>query len=109
MDFASWCHSYFGQAAPDSWLDFLKDHRSSIYNGTGGVIWDVAEIIAATEERELAGKGVCIIGTENDVRVYLLRVRDGRIFAVDRADYQIVDAWFSDIDVMTDMCQFERT
>ncbi|MDN0082385.1 hypothetical protein QU487_06410 [Crenobacter sp. SG2305] len=108
MEFSAWCKARYGQDAPKSWLDFLAKNKSGVYNGDSGAIWGVEYIMEFNEDRNLFDKGVCVIGCEDDIRVYLLRIRDGRVFAVDPADYQVVDAWFADIQTMADLCQFEQ-
>ncbi|MBB2984233.1 MAG: hypothetical protein V4793_22795 [Paraburkholderia tropica] len=104
--FVSWFTSKFGKPVPESFAQYLAEHPNGLWSNAG-TLWKADTIIDATEERDLHEKGVCFIGETAFETVFLLRARDGRVFASDRFDASIVDAWFSDIDSCISLLDFE--
>lgn len=107
MSFAQWFTDTFGGRIPAEFEAFLAAHPQGVENGYGPKIWNAQTIQAETDDRNLAAKGVCIIGASDDTCHILLRARDGKVFIVDRMDYQTVDAWFSDIDSLIGLLNLE--
>lgn len=108
--FETWFKSSFGVDVPTDYLLFLTHNLKSVYNGgRGGVLWDAEFVMSQTDDYEVAEKGVCIIGGSDSLTHYLLRARDGRVFVVDRLDHTVVDAWFSSIEVMIGLMDFQTS
>ncbi|WP_176331470.1 hypothetical protein [Burkholderia vietnamiensis] len=107
MSFANWFKTTFGVAVPPVFDAYLAAHPQGVENGYGPRLWNAQAIQDETDDRELAEKGVCIIGASDDTRHILLRVRDGKVFIVDPMDYQTVDAWFSDVDSLIGLLNLE--
>ncbi|MBN3761201.1 hypothetical protein [Burkholderia sp. Ac-20365] len=105
--FGRWFSGAFGVQVPLAFAEYLRDHPRGVENGFGPRLWTAEAIQDETEDMMLAEKGVCIIGASDSVRHFLLRARDGKIFAVDARDHQTVDAWFADVDVMIGLLQLE--
>lgn len=105
--FASWFETKFGKPVPDEFAEYLARHPDGLWSNAG-TLWKADAIIDATEERDLHEKGVCFIGETAFEAVFLLRARDGRVFASDRFDASNVDAWFSDIDSCIALLDFEE-
>lgn len=106
--FEEWFKASFGIAVPAAYLAFLTANPKTVYNhGRGGALWDAEYVMSETDDRETSEKGVCIIGGGDSLTHYLLRAKDGRVFVVDRLDYSVVDAWFSDIDSMVGLMDFQ--
>ncbi|CAJ6715495.1 Uncharacterised protein [Burkholderia pseudomallei] len=53
----------------------LREHPQGVENGYGPWLWTAQAIHDETDDRELAGKGVCIIEAIDDTRHILLRAR----------------------------------
>lgn len=107
MSFAKWFKTTFGVEVPAAFDAYLATHPHGVENGYGPRLWNAHAIQDETDDRELAQKGVCIIGASDDTRHILLRARDGKVFIVDPMDYQTVDAWFSDIDSLIGLLNLE--
>ncbi|MCP3712458.1 hypothetical protein M3I54_36975 [Paraburkholderia sp. CNPSo 3274] len=105
--FASWFTSKFNVAVPEAFAAYLAKHPNGLCSQAGS-LWKADEIVDATEERDLQDKGVCMIGTTAFEAIFILRARDGRVFAVDKFDYAQVDAWFSDLDSCICLLDFEE-
>ncbi len=105
--FGTWFTSKFHLPVPVAFGDYLSKHPNGLWSQAGS-LWKADEIIDATEERELQDKGVCMIGTTAFEAIFLLRARDGRVFAVDQFDYSQVDAWFSGLDSCICLLDFEE-
>ncbi|MBI6885168.1 hypothetical protein [Pseudomonas putida] len=95
--FSNWVSKTYGDPAPAELLAFLKDHPDGLALGNGLILYGIEDIQIYTEERELEEKGVLYLGA-GDLSVFLLRVKDGKVFLVDSTDYQEVDASFKGID-----------
>lgn len=107
MSFAQWFTKTFGVGVPAEFEAYLAAYPRGVENGYGPKIWNAQAIQDETDDRNLADKGVCIIGASDDTRHILLRARDGKVFVVDPMDYQTVDAWFSDIDSLNGLLNLE--
>lgn len=107
VKFENWFQASFGVKVPRGYLEFIAKNPNSVYNGRGGSLWDVQYAMSETDVREMAEKGVCVIGGGDSLTHYLLRAKDGRVFVVDRLDYSVVDAWFSSIDDMLALMGFD--
>jgi hypothetical protein len=107
MSFAQWFTKSFGVGVPAEFEAYLAAHPQGVENGYGPRLWTAEAIQDETDDRELADKGVCLIGASDDTRHILLRARDGKIFIVDPRDYQTVDAWFSDVDSLIGLLNLE--
>ncbi|MBN3729330.1 hypothetical protein [Burkholderia sp. Tr-20390] len=107
MSFAQWFMKAFGVSVPAALEAYLIAHPQGVENGYGPKLWTAQAIRDETDDRELAEKGVCIIGAADDTRPILLRARDGKVFIVDPMDYRTVDAWFSDIDSLIGLLNLE--
>ncbi|WP_176315781.1 hypothetical protein [Burkholderia vietnamiensis] len=107
MNFAQWFKKSFAVDVPTEFEAYLAAHPQGVENGYGPKLWTADTIQAETEDRGLADKGVCLIGTSDDTCHILLRARDGRVFIVDPMDYQVVDAWFSDVDSLIGLLHLE--
>ncbi|WP_439672832.1 SMI1/KNR4 family protein (plasmid) [Cupriavidus necator] len=103
--FSNWFVSTFGVPVPEEFAEFLAEHPKGL-SGDGSALWAAEDIIEATEDRDLKSKGICFIGTRDDLYVFLLRANDGRVFVVDRHDYQYVDAWFRSISTCIGLMDF---
>jgi hypothetical protein len=107
MSFAQWFTDKFGVAVPAEFATYLAEHPQGVENGYGPRLWNAEAIQGETDDRELADKGVCIIGASDSIRHILLRSRDGKVFIVDSMDHQTVDAWFSDVDSLIGLLNLE--
>lgn len=107
MSFAKWFRTAFGVEVPAAFDAYLAAHPQGVENGYGPRLWNAQVIQDETDDRELAEKGVCMIGASDDTRHILLRARDGKVFIVDPMDYQTVDAWFSDVDSLIGLLNLE--
>jgi hypothetical protein len=105
--FATWFGSKFNLPVPDTLSEYLASHANGLWS-PAGTLWKPEAIIDATEERDLQEKGVCVIGETAFEGIFLLRARDGRVFAVDKSEYGEVDAWFSDLDSCVCLLGFEE-
>ena len=103
--FNTWFKKSFGCPVPREFDEFIGEHPQGL-SGDAGTLWDPEEIMACTEERDLAEKGVCMIGTTSTLGVFLLRAKDGRVFVVDRTDFGVVDAWFACISTCIGLLDF---
>ena len=107
-NFSSWFKETFGVDVPKEYLEFVTENSKTVYNGgRGGALWDAEYVMSQTEDYEMAEKGVCIIGGGDSLTHYLLRAKDGRVFVVDRHNHTDVDAWFSSIDIMVGLMDFQ--
>jgi hypothetical protein len=104
--FATWFGSKFNLPVPDTLSEYLASHPDGLWS-QAGTLWKPEAIIDATEERDLQENGVCMIGETAFEGTFLLRARDGRVFAVDKFDHREVDAWFSDLESCICMLGFE--
>jgi hypothetical protein len=104
-DFKTWFEGAFGLPVPSDYEEFLAENLNGL-SAAAGVLWEPEEVMACTEERELEGKGICMIGTTTNLGVFLLRARDGRVIIVDRTDFSDVDAWFSNISACISLLDF---
>lgn len=107
MSFTHWFNNNFGVVVPAEFDAYLAAHPQGVENGYGPRLWSAQTIQDETDDRELAGTGVCLIGASDDTRHFLLRARDGKIFVVDPMDYQTVDAWFADVNCLIGLLQLE--
>ncbi|WP_430233432.1 hypothetical protein [Paraburkholderia tropica] len=105
--FATWFAAKFNLPVPDGLAQYLASHPNGLWSQAGS-LWKAEAIIDATEERDLQENGVCMIGETAFAGIFLLRARDGRVFAVDKFDHREVDAWFNDLDSCTSMLDFEE-
>lgn len=105
--FATWFGAKFNTAVPEALAQYLADHPNGLWSQAGS-LWKAEAIIDATEERDLQEKGVAMIGETAFEGIFLLRARDGRVFAVDKLDYAEVDAWFSDLESCLCLLDFEE-
>ncbi|MBC8752763.1 MULTISPECIES: hypothetical protein [Paraburkholderia] len=97
----------FGVGVPAEFEAYLAAHPKGVENGYGPRLWNTEAIQGETDERDLASKGVCIIGASDDVSNILLRARDGKLFIVDSMDHTTVDAWFSGVDSLIGLLNLE--
>ncbi|WP_321817109.1 MULTISPECIES: hypothetical protein [unclassified Paraburkholderia] len=105
--FNEWFAGAFGVDMCQSFAQYLQAHPKGMENGCGPRIWTAAAMRVETDDRELAKKGVCLIGRSDSIQDILLRARDGKVFIVDSSDYRTIDATFSGIDVLVSLLQTE--
>lgn len=107
IDFANWFGSTFGYPVPEVLSEFLATHPKGAENGLGPRLWPADQVMAETEDRQLALRGMCLIGTSDSIAHILLRPNDGRVFIVDSHDYAMVDAWFADVQVLANLLNLQ--
>ena len=107
IDFAAWFVSAFSSPVPESLSEFLTTHPKGAENGLGRRLWPADRVMAETEDRALAEKGVCLIGASDSIAHILMRASDGKVFIVDSRDYAIVDAWFAAVKVLVNLLNLE--
>jgi hypothetical protein len=105
--FANWFSKTFGVKAPDDLLNYLKDHPDGLAGES--CLYSAEDIIDYTEERELQEKGLLYLGTGPMLNVFLLRAKDGKVFLVDKADFQIVDATFKSLETCITLLEMEKS
>lgn len=104
--FKKWFVRNFKCDPPDSLMGYLKDHPDGS-SGSSGSLYGLEDIMAYTEERELESKGVLYLGTGDLLNVFLIRAVGGKVFLVDKTDYQVVDASFKDLDTCRNLLNLE--
>lgn len=107
FEFAAWFAKMFGHPVPDAFGQFLSTHPKGAENGFGPRLWPVERVVIETEDRELAEKGVCLIGASDSIAHILMRAKDGKVFIVDNHDYTLVDASFSDVTVLCNLLNLQ--
>lgn len=107
MNFTQWYTKSFGIAVPAELETYLAAHPQGVENGYGPRLWTAEAIQGETDDRELADKGVCMIGASDSIAHILLRARDGKVFIVDSMDHTAVDAWFSGVDSIIGLLNLE--
>lgn len=105
---SNWFGKTFGSKAPADLLNYLKDHPEGLA-AESGILYDAESIIDYTEERDLQEKGLLYLGTGPMLNVFLLRAKDGKVFLVDKTDFQLVDATFKSLDTCITLLQLEKS
>ncbi|MEX3555970.1 MAG: hypothetical protein VB131_05060 [Burkholderia gladioli] len=67
MSFAQWFTKAFDVAVPAQLATYLTEHPHGVENGYGPRLWTAQAIHDETDDRGLAGKGVCIIGAVSQI------------------------------------------
>lgn len=106
-EFVTWFATTFGCPVPKDYGEFLSKHPSGAQNGFGPRLWPADRAIQETGDRDLAAKGVCLIGASDSIAHILMRAIDGKVFIVDNHDYALVDAWFSDVKTLCNLLNLE--
>ena len=107
MSFEEWFRKTFASQVPLELAEYVVEHPSGMENGYGPKLWKADWIQGETEDRGLVEKGVCMIGACDSIRHILLRARDGKVIIVDSRDHTMVDAWFSDINLLIGLLKLE--
>lgn len=108
MDFAKWFSTEFGVDVPTSFAAYVQEYPRGAANGYGPTLWPAQRIREETEDRELAARGVCIVGGSDSITHILMRARDGKIIFVDSRDYEDIEATFQCVDVMIGLLKLEK-
>jgi hypothetical protein len=106
-EFATWFATTFGHRVPEAFGRFLSTHPNGAENGFGPRLWPAGRVMNETEDRELAKKGICLIGASDSIAHILMREKDGKVFIVDNHDYALVDAWFADVTTLCNLLNLE--
>lgn len=94
--FPKWFEKTYGTPAPADLLEYFTEHPDGLTVEQGS-LYTAEDMVAYTEERELGENGVLYLGTGASLTVLLLRAKDGKVFLVDKTDFQSVDATFRDL------------
>lgn len=103
--FPKWFEQTYGTPAPAELLEYFTEHPEGLAVEQGS-LYSAEDMVAYTEERELVEKGVLYLGIGASLTVLLLRAKDGKVFLVDKTDFQSVDATFKNLDTCKSVMGF---
>ncbi|WP_274644636.1 hypothetical protein [Pseudomonas serbica] len=105
--FPKWFEKNYGTPAPAELLVHFSENPNGV-QAEQGVLFTAKDMVEYTEERDLQEKGVLWLGTGLCLTVFLLRAKDGKVFLVDKADFQSVDASFKSLDTCKQLLALEN-
>lgn len=105
--FPKWFEKTYGVPAPEELLTHLAENPEGI-QAEQGILYTAESMMDYTEERDLQEKGVLWLGTGLCLSVFLMRAKDGKVFLVDKTDFQVVDASFRSLDTCKQLLGLEN-
>lgn len=106
-EFSAWFARSYGYEVPEAFARFISRNPTGI-SGPCGKFWAPCEIVNVTEECDVIGRGICIIGAATTFRLFMLRASDGKVYLVDGTNYTSVEATFADMAVCLDILALDH-
>ncbi len=102
FNFSVWFKRELKQAVPACFYNFIKLYPNGI-NWNDGEFFGEDKIIDSTiDYQKIIPAGFCVIGFDSR-GLYIMRAKDGKIFLVSKANHHKTIAWFTDINLLTDI------
>lgn len=102
FNFSVWFKRELKQAVPACFYNFIKLYPNGV-NWSNGELFGEDKIIDTTiDYQKIIPVGFCVIGLDQ-LGLYIMRAKDGKIFLVSKNNYHKTIAWFLNVNLLIDI------